>query len=156
MGRRSKMKYYRVWIFFKRWQSFSRVAHSYSNLRSDPQPFHDVQDWDEVTAPDFTEKTRASRLVHADHDYKEEEKAPEGSKAVYVGNNRRRYFISAEYLNHPLLTLLIVDNFRDGFSIALTEVVLFEHLVWILENSDPESIPTKSTLEDLAEFYICN
>lgn len=138
----------------KRWKTFPRVARSYSNLSSHPDPFYnDVHDWDEVTAADFSQH-RPSSLVHADHDHIVD-KAPEGCKAVYVGQSRRRYFISAEYLNHPLLTVLIVDKFRDGFSFAC-EVVLFEHLVWILENCDPESTQSDSTLEELVEFYSCN
>jgi hypothetical protein len=144
----------KVKSFLKRWQSFSRLARSYSNLSSDPQPFQDdVHDWDDVTAQDFRER-RPPSLVHADHDHKVDE-PPEGSMAIYVGKSRRRYFISADCLNHPLLTVLVVEKFRDGFSVAC-EVVLFEHLVWILANSDPESIHSDSSLVELAGFYSCN
>ena len=158
MGQRSKMK--KLMIILKRWQSFPRVARSYSNLsNSDPEPeqlepFHDVHDWNDVTAPYFAEK-RPSSLIHADQDYKVEEAVPVGYKALYIGKCRRRYFISAEYLNHPLLTELIAERFRDGFSVAC-EVVLFEHLVRMLETADPEAIQSDSTLEELAQFYASN
>ena len=156
MGQRSKMK--KLMIILKRWQSFPRVARSYSNLSCHPDPCYDadVHNWNEqlVGAPSFLEN-RPSSLVHADHDNRMDE-VPEGCKAVYVGKCRRRYFISAEYLNHPVLSVLTVDKFRDGCSLAC-EVVLFEHLVWILENSDPESIhDSDSTLEEMAELYSCN
>lgn len=157
MGQHSKIK--KIKNILKRWKSFPRVAHSYSNLSSHPDPCYDadVHNWDEqlaIGAPNFSEN-RPSSLVHADHDNRMDE-VPEGCKAVYVGKCRRRYFISAEYLNHPVLSVLTVDKFRDGCSLAC-EVVLFEHLVWILENSDPESIhDSDSTLEEMAELYSCN
>ena len=132
------------------WQRFPRVGRSYCNLSSNPDPFLDC---DEVIPPDFTEKS-PSILVHAD-DHKLDE-APEGFKAVYVGKCRRRYFISAEYLNHPLSRVLIVERFRDGFSVSC-EVVMFEYLVWMLENADPEAIQiSESSLKELAQFYACN
>lgn len=138
----------------KRWKSFQRLAHSCSNLSSHRDLFiDDAHGLDEVSAPNFSEK-RSSSLVHPHHDHRVDE-APEGCKAVYVGKSRRRYFISAEYLNHPLLAILIVGKFRDGFSFDC-EVVLFEHLVWILESCDPESIQRDCSLEEFAEFYSSN
>lgn len=134
----------------RRWQSFARVGRSYSNLSSNRDAFRDhCNDWDEVIPPEFSEK-RPSSLVHADNHKLDE--APEGCKTVYVGKCRRRYFISGEYLNHPLLRALIVERFRDGLTVAC-EVVLFEHLVWMLEDADPEVIRSDSSLEELAKFY---
>lgn len=146
-----KMK--KIKTIIKRWQCFPRVRRSYSNLTSVSDSCHDdVHDWDKVIAPIFVEN-RPSSLSHADNHNVDE--APEGCNIVYVGKSRKRYFISARYANHPLLRVQIVESFTDGFSVGC-EVVLFEHLVWMLENADPEEIQSESGLKELAEFYACN
>lgn len=35
------------------------------------------------------------------------------------------------------------------------EVVLFEHLLWMLENADPKAIQSDSGLE-MVDFYACH
>ncbi|XP_020240404.1 auxin-responsive protein SAUR78 [Cajanus cajan] len=78
-------------------------------------------------------------------------------RPVYVGKTRRRYLVSAEVVGHPLFREL-VDRSRDGseeeeeetINVAC-EVVLFEHLLWMLHNADP---PPES-LDELADFYAC-
>jgi hypothetical protein len=72
------------------------------------------------------EENKPSNLVHAE-DPKVEE-ALDGDKTVDVGKRRRPYFISAHYLNHAAL--------RDS---GTASVVLFEHLLCMLENGDPEA-----------------
>ena len=140
----------KIRTILNRWQSFLRVGRSHSNLTSVSDPFHaDAHDWDRVIAPTFAEN-RPSRLVHADNHKLDE--VPEECKIVYVGKSRKRYFLSAHYASHPLLRVLIVESFRDGFSVAC-EVVLFEHLVWMLENTEPEAIQSDSSMKELAEFY---
>lgn len=72
---------------------------------------------------------------------------------VYVGKSRRRYLISSDIIDHPLFRELADrsgENQNHTINISC-EVVLFEHLLWMLENADsqPES------LEELAEFYAC-
>lgn len=135
----------KIKCILKKWQSFGgRTKRSYSNLNGHPA-FDD--------ASDHPAENRPSSLVRADNPKVHE--APEGFKTVYVGKCRRQYFISAQYLNHPLLRILIVERFRDGFSVAC-EVVLFEHLLWMLENADPEATRSDSRLEELAQFYACN
>lgn len=70
---------------------------------------------------------------------------------VYVGKSRRRYLISSDLIDHPLLRELAeVSSGSDSVSIAC-EVVLFEHLLWVLENADPQT----DSLDDLVEFYTC-
>lgn len=144
----------KIKTILKCWQCFPRVGRSYSNLASVSDSFlDDVHEWNKVIALTFAEN-RPSRLLHADN-HKVEEAPPEGCKVVYVGKSRKRYFISANYANHPLLRAMIVENCRDGFSVAC-EVVLFEHLVWMLENTDEEAIQNDSSLKELAELYSCN
>lgn len=74
---------------------------------------------------------------------------------VFVGKSRRRYLISSEIIEHPVFRELVEssggsDN-DDETIVVGCEVVLFEHLLWMLQNADqqPES------LDELVEFYAC-
>ncbi|KAL2939267.1 Auxin-responsive protein SAUR76 [Bienertia sinuspersici] len=75
---------------------------------------------------------------------------------VYVGKTRRRYMVSSEVVDHPLFREL-VDRSTDGSGgggddVSVNcEVVLFEHLLWMLENADPQSQP--DSLDELVDFY---
>lgn len=72
--------------------------------------------------------------------------------AVYVGKSRRRYLIAADVLDNPLLRELVERRSDDGETITVgCEVVLFEHLLWMLENADPQP----ESLDELVEFYAC-
>ncbi|XP_010535797.1 PREDICTED: uncharacterized protein LOC104810984 [Tarenaya hassleriana] len=75
--------------------------------------------------------------------------------AVYVGRTRRRYLVSSAVVSHPLFRQLadLSGGENDGGDITVScEVVLFEHLLWMLENAD-ESHP--ESLHELVEFYAC-
>ncbi|KAK4373114.1 hypothetical protein RND71_008498 [Anisodus tanguticus] len=68
---------------------------------------------------------------------------------VYVGKSRRHYLVSSDVVCHPIFMELAQ---RSGDSIAVgCEVVLFEHLLWMLENTDPQP----ESLDELVEFYSC-
>ncbi|GMH13764.1 hypothetical protein Nepgr_015605 [Nepenthes gracilis] len=99
-------------------------------------------------------RTNSSSAVAASNSDRSDSSAADGElHAVYVGKSRRRYLISSEVIYHPLLRELVKrsssDN-SDGLTIGC-EVVLFEHLLWMLDTADsqPES------LEELVEFYAC-
>ncbi|XP_057430851.1 auxin-responsive protein SAUR76-like [Lotus japonicus] len=76
---------------------------------------------------------------------------------VLVGKTRRRYLVSSDVIGHPLFREL-VDRSRgetneeeeDTINVAC-EVVLFEHLLWMLENADPQP----DSLDELVDFYAC-
>ncbi|XP_010520520.1 PREDICTED: auxin-responsive protein SAUR41-like [Tarenaya hassleriana] len=71
--------------------------------------------------------------------------------AVYVGSTRRRYLVSSGVVSHSLFRQL--SEISDGGEITVPcEVVLFEHLLWMMENAD-ESHP--ESLHELVEFYAC-
>ncbi|KAK8964509.1 hypothetical protein KSP40_PGU014949 [Platanthera guangdongensis] len=78
-----------------------------------------------------------------------------GDEAViFVGNSRRPYLIKAAHLRHPVIRALIdrsLQSVEDAISVRC-EVVLFDHLVWMLENGDLEAM-AGSSLEELAAFY---
>jgi hypothetical protein len=83
---------------------------------------------------------------------------PPGLHPVYVGKSRRRYLIAADLVGHPLFQNLVDRSGGDvgggsgaGGTIVGCEVVLFEHLLWMLENADPQP----ESLDELVEYYAC-
>ncbi|CAL9062338.1 auxin-responsive protein SAUR76-like [Musa acuminata AAA Group] len=83
------------------------------------------------------------------------DEVPPGFQPVYVGKSRRRYLVSAELVGHPLFRVLVErSGGHDGAACGTVvdcEVVLFEHLLWMLENADPQP----ESLDELVEFYAC-
>ncbi|KAF8364826.1 hypothetical protein HHK36_001467 [Tetracentron sinense] len=116
-------------LILKKCKSLSRQlgrSSSYSSLRS------------KSTRDEFW-----GDMTH-DHEHRE---------TVFVGSSRRRYMISSKHLNHPLLNALIEKSKqKPGGDISVKcEVVIFDHLLWMLENADPNL--TSDSLEELAELY---
>ncbi|XP_039071724.1 auxin-responsive protein SAUR76-like [Hibiscus syriacus] len=70
---------------------------------------------------------------------------------VYVGKSRRQYLISPDIIKSPLFPELAGRSTgkNDTIIIVSCKVVLFEHLIWMLENADPQAV----ILEKLVEFY---
>ncbi|KAK9131492.1 hypothetical protein Sjap_011979 [Stephania japonica] len=82
-------------------------------------------------------------------------------QAVYVGKSRRRYLVRPDVIDHPLVRELVersaaetaVDEEEEAATVVVRcEVVLFEHLLWMLDNAD---VPHPESLQELAEFYTC-
>ncbi|KAG1366415.1 Auxin-responsive protein SAUR76 [Cocos nucifera] len=128
-GRLGKIK-----CMLKRWQSHSRLA---SGAGDDSAPYAALEggEW------------RPSSF-HGDGSLL-------GLHPVYVGKSRRRYLISSKVAGHPLFQLLLQRSGRSEDGGAATfvgcEVVLFEHLLWMLENADPQP----ESFDELVEFYAC-
>jgi len=80
----------------------------------------------------------------------------EPCETILVGSTRKQYVISSKYLNNSLLKALINQSNQEGNDksvlIINCEVVLFDHLLWMLENADP--MFDSDSLEELAEFYV--
>ncbi|GMJ07559.1 SMALL AUXIN UPREGULATED RNA 76 [Hibiscus trionum] len=72
---------------------------------------------------------------------------------VYVGKSKRRYLISSNVVESPLFRELAErSGENDDVTINVScEVVLFDHLLWMLENGDPQP----ESLAELVEFYAC-
>ncbi|PWZ55968.1 hypothetical protein Zm00014a_033600 [Zea mays] len=84
------------------------------------------------------------------------DEVPKGLHPVYVGKSRRRYLVAEELVGHPLFqTLVHRTGGTTGGAAAGTvvgcEVVLFEHLLWMLENADPQP----ESLDELVDYYAC-
>lgn len=126
-------------LILRKCKSLSRQlgrSSSYSSLRS--KSFReDRSPWDQVGGDD--------------HDHHQQH-----YETIYVGRTRKRYVVSSKHLNHPLLNALIERSKQkhgDGEDILVKcEVVLFDHLLWMLENSDPNLI--LDSLEELADLYV--
>ncbi|PUZ51749.1 hypothetical protein GQ55_6G214300 [Panicum hallii var. hallii] len=82
------------------------------------------------------------------------DEVPKGLHPVYVGKSRRRYLIAEELVGHPLFQSLVHRTggaAEAGCTVVGCEVVLFEHLLWMLENTDPQP----ESLDELVEYYAC-
>lgn len=163
---RSKSK---IKELLRKWQSFKHTGPAYEpvgdsklrktksstwNLDSNAQVHHDE---------DVSSQSENSSATTA-------EDVPAGHLAVYVGRERRRFVIDAHYLNNTLVRGLIeksgdsyennthnataaagaTDRHPDGLTIAC-EVVLFEHLLWLIETNDPEA--KQMEVDELLDFY---
>lgn len=93
-------------------------------------------------------KERAGVSTFDDEDYNN----LNHSHAVYVGKSRRRYLISSEVAQHPLFQELVERSGDGDDNVTIEcEVVLFEHLLWMIENADPQP----EGLHELVDFYAC-
>ncbi|CAO2191662.1 unnamed protein product [Urochloa humidicola] len=82
------------------------------------------------------------------------DEVPKGLHPVYVGKSRRRYLINEDLVSHPLFQTLVHrtgGGAETGCTVVGCEVVLFEHLLWMLENADPQP----ESLDELVEYYAC-
>ncbi|KAL2534355.1 SAUR-like auxin-responsive protein family [Abeliophyllum distichum] len=88
----------------------------------------------------------------SDDDYSYVDNAAKNPHPVYVGKSRRLYMISSDVMDNPLFRELVEysGDGEDTISVGC-EVVMFEHLLWMLENADPQP----ESLEELVEFYAC-
>jgi len=119
----------------RRWHSSSRIARA-------PSPGEDGH------AAGGGGDARGASFHGADE-------VPKGLHPVYVGKSRRRYLIAEELVGHPLFQSLVHraggGGAEAGCTVVGCEVVLFEHLLWMLENVDPQP----ESLDELVEYYAC-
>ncbi|KAE8658017.1 hypothetical protein F3Y22_tig00116975pilonHSYRG00058 [Hibiscus syriacus] len=95
----------------------------------------------------------ASTSVVAASDVYESSSSDVNLQPVYVGKSKKRYLISSDVVENPLFRELAEwsgDN-DDAIINVSCEVVLFDHLLWMLENGDSQS----ESLAELVEFYAC-
>ncbi|XP_028752395.1 auxin-responsive protein SAUR78-like [Neltuma alba] len=94
-----------------------------------------------------------SKSTKEDVMWRSQEQEDEHSVIIYVGSTRKRYVISSKYLNHPLLNALIdKSKQKEDVLVVNCEVVLFDHLLWMLENADPKF--SSESLEELVQLYV--
>lgn len=107
--------------------------------------------------PSFTKIVRSNSSIAAASNDQTGGEVSEELHAVYVGKSRRRYLLSSDVICHPLFQGLIgrsgagfgdEDN-QAAVVVASCEVVLFEHLLWMIESGGSQL----GSMEELAEFY---
>ncbi|XP_044497354.1 auxin-responsive protein SAUR78-like [Mangifera indica] len=111
--------------------------------------------------PSLSKLSRSSSSIAASNSMESDNHHGKGSEdlhAVYVGKSRRRYYLSSDTICHPLFQELIDRSSSDGeFSerngeiVVSCEVVLFEHMLWMLESGESQL----GSMQELAEFYTC-
>ncbi|KAK9923813.1 hypothetical protein M0R45_032213 [Rubus argutus] len=110
--------------------------------------------------PSFTKLTRNTSSIAAanedsssDHYNNDRAAISKELHAVYVGKSRRRYMVSSDVVEHPIIQELVDKSCEeeDGVVVVACEVVLFEHLLWMLENAETQL----GSMDELVEFYTC-
>ncbi|XP_009789989.1 auxin-responsive protein SAUR76-like [Nicotiana tabacum] len=105
-------------------------------------------------------RINSSLVVATNNSFAEEDSYSYGSHCsikdqhtFYVGKSRRRYLVTSDVVCHPLFREFVErsGNSEDSIVTIACEVVLFEHLLWMLENADPQP----ESLAELVEFYSC-
>ncbi|CAD6224888.1 unnamed protein product [Miscanthus lutarioriparius] len=164
-GGLSKLK-----CMIKRWHSSSRISRTPSGCSARS---HDVGGVDDAGAGGFALENSWRRGVAASSvfafgggggsagsaSFHGADCVPPGLHPVYVGKSRRRYLIDADLVGHPLFQNLVDRSGGAGAGVGAggggtfvgCEVVLFEHLLWMLENADPQP----ESLDELVEYYAC-
>ncbi|CAL5195806.1 unnamed protein product [Lathyrus oleraceus] len=75
---------------------------------------------------------------------------------VYVGKSRRQYLVNSKKFQHPVFQELVnrsCCNGGYGVVVVSCEVVLFEHLLWMLESAETKA--QLGSMDELVEFYHC-
>ncbi|MCO5551627.1 hypothetical protein L7F22_005132 [Adiantum nelumboides] len=174
----SAMKMTRMKSFVRKWQSLSRVekVHTYYESYDMDMATDEIDDISNLeaeesynqhgleTIPGWINEGRQQYDVgsHATpvslSSSQSSSIIPEGSAVVFVGRARRQYAVHARHLQHPLFKALQQRSETSGInqSLGLTlgcEIVLFEHLLWMLESDDP-ALQSADSVHELAELYM--
>lgn len=128
-----------VRAFIRKWQKLARVGKVHTTL-----DFHSCAQLHAVDSSDSDEEAAPS--------------VPEGFEVVYIGKSKRRFVINGRHLKHPLFKALQERSSECGVDQSQgptlgCEVVLFEHLLWMLDSNDP-AISQSDSVHELAELYM--
>lgn len=134
LGKLTKLK-----SVIKRWPSLTKLSRNNSSVYSDKEG-SGVETGAGSGAASFKER---------------EQEQEQELHAVYVGKSRRRYLVNSDVIQHPVFQELVDRSCdSDGVVVVSCEVVLFEHLLWMLESSETETVQLGS-MDELVEFYSC-
>eukprot|EP01018_Ginkgo_biloba_P022455 Gb_27169 [translate_table: standard] len=116
--------------------SRSRTWYPFSNINSD-------EEWDD---DDYGQRARASAPM-----------TPEGHFAVYVGQERKRFVIKTEHVNHPLFKMLLDEaekeyGFENEGPLALPCQVAFFHKILRMLNRN-HGCADESTVMEVFKMY---
>eukprot|EP00252_Welwitschia_mirabilis_P017142 TRINITY_DN38043_c0_g1_i1.p1 TRINITY_DN38043_c0_g1~~TRINITY_DN38043_c0_g1_i1.p1 ORF type:complete len:145 (-),score=27.07 TRINITY_DN38043_c0_g1_i1:654-1088(-) len=90
--------------------------------------------------------------------------APLDSVKVLVGRSKKPYVISSRFIDHPVIRVLIHSSDSPAHEKnqeveVACEVVVFDHLLWMLQNGDnddEEDCQQGESFSDLVELYACD
>ncbi|BBN14691.1 SAUR family protein [Marchantia polymorpha subsp. ruderalis] len=147
----------------RHWKKFTS-AHQrrYTSLARDREMYADRTDdcfkWDGGRRSDTSDSYNGSpRSVRHLARSTISEDVPEGCLALYVGRERRKFIIGAHYLEHNLFHGLLersaaeFESDQNGGILIACEIVLFEHLLWLIGTDDPSSRHLQ--VDELLDFY---
>ncbi|XP_047309267.1 auxin-responsive protein SAUR78-like [Impatiens glandulifera] len=119
----------------KKWNSFSKLGRSISDTSSSKIATKTSGDGSSFSSSSSDSSSNLLRMV-------------------YVGKTRRRYLVSPDIIENPVfMELVSPESAVDTDAVIVEcEVVLFEHLLWMLENLT-ESAP--ESLHEFAQYYSC-
>ncbi|KAF8099517.1 hypothetical protein N665_0242s0004 [Sinapis alba] len=102
--------------------------------------------------PSFTKNHHQSSSSSSSAAVSDELSEDNNLHVVYVGQTRRPYMLRPDIISHPLFQELVDRSSRsveqDREIVVACEVVLFEHLLWMLKTGQEGG-----SVEELAEFY---
>jgi hypothetical protein len=147
-GGLSKLK-----CMIKRWHSSSRISRTLSGFSARSRDDGENSWRRGVVVPASSVVAGGGNGGRGSVSFNGADGVPPGLHPVYVGKSRRRYLIAAELVGHPLFQNLVDRSGGGGMggTVVGCEVVLFEHLLWMLENADPQP----ESLDELVEYYAC-
>ncbi|CAK8560500.1 unnamed protein product [Lathyrus sativus] len=105
-----------------------------------------------------TSLTKLSRNSSSISSSSKQQKREQKRHVVYVGKSRRQYLVNSKIFQHPVFQELVDRSCcnggcEDGVVVVSCEVVLFEHLLWMLESAETEA--QLGSMNELVEFYHC-
>lgn len=128
-------------------EKMQRAVRKLQSRMSNPnqqQQYHNLSS--DEASPRTPLRQRPSRRSDEEECEEEPWDVPEGFLAVYVGSERQRFVISANYLKHPLFKLLLEKSAEEygfehtgGLPIAC-DVDAFENLLWSIQAQNPGSL----------------
>ncbi len=160
----------------RKWQSFAHPERAYSPMESSNMMRKTRSStWEKAEAAMRIEEAVESRDQYSQSETSSAasnslDDVPEGFLAVYVGKEKRRFVIGTHFLNHTLFRGLVetsaTGEAEDSSSCAAgnvdgqagaelhiaCEVVLFEHLLWLLGN-DESCASRQMEVDELLDFY---
>jgi hypothetical protein len=152
-GGLSKLK-----CMIKRWHSSSRISRTLSGFSARSRDDGENSWRRGAVVPASSDVAGGGNGGRGSVSFNGADGVPPGLHPVYVGKSRRRYLIAADLVGHPLFQNLVDRSGGGGMGGACAggtvvgcEVVLFEHLLWMLENADPQP----ESLDELVEYYAC-
>ncbi|XP_052183267.1 auxin-responsive protein SAUR78-like [Diospyros lotus] len=136
-------------VVLKKWNSFSKLGRATAGGSVAAASHSSSSDYDDSSS---SSSSSSGSYSYNNNSSSKMISSGAGLHTVYVGKSRRRYLLSSEVVDNPVFRELVErsgDNGDSSVTVVGCEVVLFEHLLWMLENADPQP----ESLDDLVQYY---